>query len=252
MRLLVLVLGLTVLPAVARAQAILHEEDEPAVVPHDYRSAQHWAFELRLGPYRPNVDDEIGGPVEERPHRVYFGTKQRLMFQTEIDYQFFRKFGSAAVSLQAGYLREKGKALTEDTNQPSNDATSLTLWPIGLGVVYRMDEAARRWNVPLVPYGKVGLNYTLWSIENGNGDTAHSPLGGTGRGGTPGWYVAGGVAFLLDILDTGASRALDSDIGVNHTYIFVEGAHYEATGLGRKNVLHVGDTTWFAGLLFEF
>jgi hypothetical protein len=242
---------LMALPATARAQAILHDEDE-LPVHHDYRSPQRWAFELRLGPYSPNIDEELSGPAEERPHQKFFGTKTRLMFQAELDYQFFRRFGSAAVSAQLGYFREKGKALIEADGSPSNDDTSLALTPFALGIVYRMDEAARRWNIPVVPYGKVGLGYTLWNIQNGNGDTAHSPLGGTGRGATPGWYAAGGIALLLDFLDTSASRALDSDTGVNHTYLFLEGAHYELSGLGRKNMLHVGDTTWFAGLLFEF
>jgi hypothetical protein len=241
---------LVLAPASARAQAILH--DEEVAPPQDFRSPQHWAIELRLGPYTPNIDSEFGGDAEQRPHRLYFGTKQRLMFQGELDYQFFRRFGSAALSAQVGYFSEKAKALTEADGMPSNDDTSLTLVPLALGVVYRLDEAARRWKIPIVPYGKIGLGYTFWSIDNGNGDTARSPLGGKGRGATTGWYGAAGLAFLLDILDSSASRSLDSDAGVNHTYLFLEGAHYDLSGFGKKNALRVGDTTWFAGLMFEF
>jgi hypothetical protein len=104
----------------------------------------------------------------------------------------------------------------------------------------------------VVPYGKVGLSYTLWQITDANGDVARSDDGHKGRGGTPGWQAAGGVALLLDFIDPGSARALDSDTGVNHTYLFAEIGRYEASGLGRKNALHVGDTTWVAGLMFEF
>jgi hypothetical protein len=39
---------------------------------------------------------------------------------------------------------------------------------------------------------------------------------------------------------------------VNHTYAFFELDHINGSGLGKKNVLHVGDDTWFTGLMFEF
>ena len=57
---------------------------------------------------------------------------------------------------------------------------------------------------------------------------------------------------MLDIIDLGSARELDSETGINHTHVFVEYVKYEASGLGQKNKLHVGDSTWLAGLLFEF
>jgi hypothetical protein len=60
------------------------------------------------------------------------------------------------------------------------------------------------------------------------------------------------VAFLLNVLDPGAARSLDADSGVNRSFVFVEVDHWDSSGLGRKNVLHVGDDSWSAGLMFEF
>jgi hypothetical protein len=238
--------ALTTLAPRAYGQPVLHEEGSSV------RSDKSWGLEVRFGPYSPDIDSEFSGPVENRPYRLYFGSKRRVLSQLELDYQFFRGFGSAAVGVQVGYLRASAQALAEATNEPTADPTTLTLLPLGLTMVYRMDVPALRWQIPLVPYVKLGLGYTIWTITNGNGDVAHSTLGGRGRGGTAGWQAAAGLAFMLDVLDSGAARALDSETGINHTYLFFEGAHFATSGLGRKNALHVGDTTWLLGLLFEF
>jgi hypothetical protein len=225
----------------AQAQVVVRDLDR-------YRSPQHWAVELRFGPYSPEVDSEFDGA--EDPHQTYFGTKRRLMMQLEVDYQFLHVFGSLAVGAQVGYFNETARAL-DAAGKPSADTTSLRLIPTALQLIYRMDEAARRLSIPLVPYAKIGLNYTIWTITDANGDVAKE-AGNSGRGVTPGWQAAAGLAIMLDIIDAGASRALDAETGVNHTYIFLEAAHFDVSGLGGKKSLHVGDTTWFAGLMFEF
>jgi hypothetical protein len=227
----------------AQGQTIIHEQDQ-------FRSPQHWAVELRFGLYAPEIDSEFAG-AENPPHQTYFGTKRRLMPQLEVDYQFLHLFGSAAVGVQVGYFREKAKAF-DSAGNPSGDTTSLLLVPTAVQFVYRMDEAARRIGIPIAPYGKVGLSYTIWRITDANGETARTEDGKRGRGGTPGWQAAAGVALLLDFIDPASARALDADTGVNHTYLFFEMGRYEASGLGRAKALHVGDTTWFAGLMFEF
>jgi hypothetical protein len=226
----------------AQAQTFVQTENR-------FRSPQHWALELRFGPYSPDVDAEFKGGAD--PHKQYFSNKHHLMFQVELDYQFFHRFGSAAVSAQAGYFHEQAKAKDLAGNS-SGDSTGLLLVPTALQLVYRMDEASRRLSIPLVPYAKLGLNYTIWRVTDANGDTARASDGKKGLGGTPGWQAAAGVALLLDFIDAGSSRALDSETGVNHTYVFAEVARYEASGLGRKNALHVGDSTWSVGLMFEF
>ncbi len=233
----------------ARAQAVLHEEPSEAS-----QSPQRWMVELRFGLYRPDVDAEFKGAAN--PHEQFFGSKRRPMFQVETDYQFFHRVGSAAVTGTIGYFRESANALIAggEAGQRSGDTTSLTLVPLSVGLVYRFDLVALRMGVPLVPYAKGGLTYTYWSIANGNGDVATfpGPPSGKGRGGTPGWTGAVGMALMLNFLDPTASRAFDSESGVNHTYAFFELVHADGSGLGKKGVLHVGDDTWFAGLSFEF
>jgi hypothetical protein len=230
--------------SVADAQSAIARE-APAPSP------RRWAFELRFGPYVPDIDSAFTGPVETRPYRLYFGTKRRLLSQIEVDYQLFRGFGSAAVAFQFGYVHASAAALTVAGNEPSSDTTALTLWPASLSIVYRMDVAAERWRVPLVPYAKLGLGYTMWSISDSDGNVSTPAAGGKGRGGTPGWQVAGGLSFQLDILDPSAARTLSSETGIDHSYLFIEAMRVDAAGLWRKNALHVGDTTWLLGLMFE-
>jgi hypothetical protein len=234
-------------PATAQAQDILRDRQ-------NYRSPQSWALELRFGPYSPEVDREFGQAAT--PHRDFFGTKPRLMSQLEIDWQFFQMFGTAAVGASVGFFRESARAFVQPAaGQPleerSGDRTRFSLVPLSVLLVYRMDQAARVWNIPLVPYVKVGLNYTIWSVYDGNGNVARAEApGGRGRGGTPGWQAAAGISFLLDVIDPSAARELDSETGINHTYVFVEAA--KVSSFGGKGRLEVGDTTWLAGLLFEF
>lgn len=241
-----LLLGLILLSAfagAARAQTVLHEENQ-------FRSPQSWAVELRFGPYRPEIDSEFPGAATP-PYESYFGSKSKLMLQLEVDYQFTHVFGSAAVGAQVGYFTRSGYA-KDIKGDPSGDRTKLLVVPLSVQFVYRLDEGARRLGIPLVPYAKVGLSYWLWRITDANGDTARGDTGQAGKGGTPGWQAAAGVAFLLDWVDPGSARALDADTGVNHTYLFGEVTRYEVSGLGRKKALHLGDSTWVVGLMFEF
>jgi hypothetical protein len=257
----------------AQAQVVTHDEsDERSEEPHEeYRTPKQWAMELRFGPYAPDVDSEFAGraaapPYNGAPYKTVFGGKRHLMSQLEFDWQFFQGFGSLAVGVAIGYYKVSAKAFDADPNtgncvpppdpktgpcKLSGDTTSLRLIPVAALLVYRLDVAAERWSVPLVPYVKLGLNYTLWQVNDGNGNVP-SFGSGHGSGGTLGWQAAGGLAFLLDILDGDSARNLDMETGVNHSYVFFEWNSVDATGLGMSNKLHVGDSRWVLGLMFEF
>ncbi|HEX7505980.1 MAG TPA: MXAN_2562 family outer membrane beta-barrel protein [Polyangia bacterium] len=219
------------------------------------RSPRTMAMEFRLGPYSPDIDSGLSNGAT--PQQTVFGTSTRLLYQLEVDYDLLKTFGTLALGAGIGYFRESAKAFIGtpegvSTGVRSSDETALRLIPVSLLAVYRMDVLAERWNVPLVPYAKLGLNYTFWKVTDGNGDVATLTRGGRGVGGTAGWQASAGLAFQLDILDPASMRELDSESGLNHMYAFCEYAHVDASGLGMGNRLHVGDNTWSAGLLLEF
>jgi hypothetical protein len=256
-----LLLALSINPA--QAQVVTHAAAETSVDPSKaYETPKEWAIELRFGPYRPNVDSEFSGSPGVTPYKTMFGGKRHLMSQLEVDWQFFQNFGTLAVGVAVGYSTVSSKAFIADATGAcvrdandacvrSGDTTSLRLIPIAALLVYRWDVAAEDWKIPLVPYGKLGLNYTFWDITDGNGNVPHAG-GGHGSGGTAGWQAAVGISLLLDFLDPDAARGLDMETNINHSYVFFEWNRVDATGLGMSNKLHVGDSRWVIGLMFEF
>jgi len=226
-----------------------------AVDAGDFTSPQRFAFEIKLGPYAPDIDSEFaGGPT---PFGDLFGDGDSVMIGGELDVQLWQGFGSIGVGVSIGYYGNSANALLDDGNTPSQSTersageTSITLVPMSALLVYRFDVLARRWAVPLVPFVKFGVNYTLWWIHDGAGDVA-TYEGEEAKGGSAGIQFNVGAALLLDIFEPAAAKALDNDIGINHTYLIFELLHQPADGFGADDKLTVGDTTWQAGLAFEF
>jgi hypothetical protein len=241
------------LPAVARAQPAMSDLNERETVEggHRFRSPQRFAFELRFGPYRPDVDGEFDG--QRTPYRDFFGNDRRLMTHVEFGYEFFHRFGAAAVSLGFSYFSVSGRSPVADgTGMLTADFSTMKVMPLALSAVYRFDVLMERNKIPLVPYGKVGLDYAYWQITDGNDEIATDGVGGRGRGATPGWHAAAGVALVLDQFDPQAARSFDSDLGVNHTALVFEYRYADISGLGTGNKMHLGDRTWSAGLLLQF
>ncbi len=255
---LVLATG-TLLTGQARAQEVYHDSSflEDDATEAWGGSPRQYAIEARFGLYTPDVDSEFSGSGKQ-PQAFVFGSKRRPMWQMEFDWEFLQDFGTLSLGGVVGYYKENALACKQSGLQAngscddrSGDNTSLRLIPLAALLVYRMDEGATHWKIPLVPYAKIGVNYTLWTITNGNGDVADAG-GGHGQGATMGWQAAAGLSVQLDFIDPSSARGFDADSGVNHTYVFFEVDHVDGSGLYRKDVLHVGDNTWFAGLMFEF
>ena len=214
---------------------------------------QHFAFELKFGPYRPDIDSEFPAQSDQHPYRDFFGTGRKLMTNLEVDWEIIRHVGTVALGLGMGYFKETGNNLKSDgTGTKSEDTSSLRLLPFSLSAIYRFDLPYERLHIPLVPYGKLGFDYVYWTVTNGNGEVPNDSRGGTGQGGTLGWHATGGLSLILDVFDQGAANQFDQEMGINHTHLFFEYTYLDASGLGASNRLHVGDTTWNAGILFEF
>ena len=63
-------------------------------------------------------------------------------------------------------------------------------------------------------------------------------------------FVLAGIALILLVVAFWFIQSMRlSDV---QSQWAAEGARYDASGLGRKGALHVGDTTWMVGLMFEF
>jgi len=211
-------------------------------------SPQYGAFELKFGPYTPNVDDEPG--LTGRPYHDVFGNDAMFLTMIELDLQFLRLRGiNFGIGGGMGFMQAYTKAQTV-SGQDSVDYTVLNVMPFVLLGVVRVDVLASELRVPLVPYFKGGFNWYLWWILGGGSKK--------GSGGTPGWQISPGLAFQLDGFDQMSARTFDNELGVNHSYIFFEYTYAVVEGLfGNDNMYLSPDNmgkhgTWSIGLALEF
>lgn len=216
---------------------------------HPYRSKQNFALELRFSPYTPQVDDEPG--LTGKPFDQAFGTKPRLYFGLELDWQTLRipHVGTVGPGLGVG-ITTMSRHVQTVTGRASGDETSLTIYPFTAVGVLRGDVLWRDLGVPIIPYAKVGLGLGLWRASNTGGTSEAN--GVKGKGASWGTDIAIGASLVLDALDRGASINMDNATGINTTSLFFEYYWLSLDGLGQSHALYVGTASWAAGLAFEF
>ena len=219
--------------------------------PVSYEPTPQWfAMELKFGPYKPDVDSELSGAS---PYQDIFGKKLRVMSQLTGDVQFLKYHGTLGVGGTVGFFQARGKALLEDGVTASGDETTFNIVPLVLQLVYRWDYAAKKWNVPLVPYIRAGIVYCFYWITDGNGDVTRWEEGGDkAHGGVWGYQINLGLAFQLDVLEPSAAKRLDAEIGVNHTYLFAEFVHSSIDDFGGDRIRLGMKYSLLAGLSMEF
>ncbi len=228
-------------------------------------SPQHFAVELRGGPYYPNIDAEFGGGATA-PFRAIFGSDARVLMQLEFDWQIVRipPVMSLGVGASIGFTTIQSRAPITDmmTGDPSTwvrsaENTGLQVMPFTLVAVARFDGAARniRW-WPIVPYAKLGLAYTPWWVTNGTGiahDQRTSPAADA-IGASFGFHMAIGLALSLEIFEPHVQRQFDETAGVNHSYVFFElyNTSMLPTSLAGSPQLNLSLLAWNAGIALEF
>jgi hypothetical protein len=256
-RRLAMALGLVTLlggAGMASAQRTWVDTDEPEHAGFVLPSSD-WVFEIKLGPYYPDIDGEPG--LSGKPYETVFGSGSSILPQIELDRFFFHPFGQLGIGLSVGYMSNTSHAFVEDptthmsTGVRAADETRFLMIPIALLAVYRLTELADRTYVPLVPYAKVGLSYYIWRMTKDDGSISEV-AGKQGLGATLGWQASVGLSFRADRLDPDEAKSMETELGVEHVGFFAELTFADVSGLGMSNKLHVGDITWSAGLNFEF
>jgi hypothetical protein len=217
-----------------------------------FASPQNFAAEIRISPFKPNVDDDpsLNGAT---PYKTVFGDSPRVMFGAEFDWQALRipHLGTLGPGVSAAFVSISDPASFQDGSGPSAETTTLSIFPFVAMAVFRLDEFWREAHVPFVPYAKLGLEYALWRASNTLGTSNYNGVTGTGH--SLGTHLAIGLAFNLDIFDSYAAQNIDDQLGINSTYIFAEVQRDDTNGLGiQSNALRVGGTNWAFGFAFEF
>jgi hypothetical protein len=198
--------------AEARAPDTFEEHyAEPIVID----SPMWFAFELKVGPYRP----------DSRFVREAFGSDRGWLLSAEFDVTTYHipYTGQLNVGLGWGWANYDAKAQIVGGGT-SSEKNSLTIYPMSLLAVLRVDALARMTVVPLTFAGKLGYDFVRWKMETGS-MSAKSGLNMGLRYGLQ-------AAFELDIIDRKSARRLDDDFGVNHTFLMFEyfGSMTKGTG----------------------
>jgi hypothetical protein len=249
-----------------------------------------FVVELRFGPYVPNIDASVHAPPGGYgPFQSIFGLKcgtpglpvgsagPNFLFGGEVDYVPVRIPYIGAVGPAVGVSYTSFSNKTQFQNQPtltaagmcSAETTNLQIMPMHASVALRADELMRRTGVPIVPYGKFGVGVAWWHAYNGTGTEticgsktkptnceSATPGGpeptpiGYGDGLTPSLHFAVGVMLALNFLEPQATARLDETTGVHHAYLF--GEYYNDLLTLDANVMHVGASSFVAGLAVDF
>jgi hypothetical protein len=212
------------------------------------QSPRSGSVEFRLGGYRPQLDSEANLEEGSTPFSDIFGGANLLLFELELQRFFYQGIGTAGVSLSLGYAEKYGAALLA-SGAPAQERSGFHVLPIRVRGVYRFDYPAFRWGIPLVPYVKPGLVYMPWWITKGG--ELENLADGKAQGGKLGWEVSGGVSFLLDVLEPRLARDFDSDLGVNHSYLFAEYTYAKVNNFGGEG-FNLSDSYWMFGLALDY
>lgn len=214
-----------------------------------YRSTRYGAIELRIGPYRPEVDSEFGdGPG---PFAELFGSGPSIAFAFEADWQAIQipHFGSFGPGFSAGYVHYGAGALLEaDPSQRSPQPTALWIIPTYGVAVLRVDVLARDFGIPIVPYAKAGFSMNIWEATDAGDGTDYAGVSSKGTE----FGVVGmlGGMLLLDFFAPQAAVDMDNTTGVNHAYLFGEWMVSDVSTFGSG--MQTGTNTWQVGLTLEY
>ncbi len=239
-----------------------------------------WHIGIRVGPYIPDIDGQVGKNAGKGPYEAMFGNyfvngdeRTAYVWQVlpmfDVDYVLWRGFGQVTVGGSIGYMSQSALAYEagsspDDEMRPraTGNETVFRMVPTQLAVGYRFTYLADTYGIPIVPYARGGLAYYMWLMRAPNGDlsrTCNSETMGEcpeadvnkAKGGSFGLVGSVGLAIRAEGIDRDSARSM-RETGVEHAGFYAELSLGKVDGFGASDKLSLGDQTWFAGVDFEF
>lgn len=265
--------------AAAHAQSATPYWDTPSFDDEPPIDAQpSWILGIKLGPYQPPIDAQFRAQSGSKfsPFREMFGG-YNIVPTLELDRIVFRRYGQLAVGGSLAYYGKSAHAFEEgtmlgdpDRRRSPGDTTSFRLVPMAATAVYRFTYLDDQFGVPVVPYLRGGLSYYMWWIRQPNGDlgditpnNCHKPrttppeppavCTGSNKaiGASAGLQLSVGLAIRAERIDKASAGSMHES-GIEHAGFYAEYQLAWVDGFGKTTKLDVGDSTWFAGINFEF
>jgi len=188
--------GLASLPAAAHARAA----KEPSV-----ESAKWFTTSLSFGSFWL-ADENI---------QASYTDSGKFITKLNVGFVPWSRYVHTEISLGVGFLQFPGKAQFISTGGSSADSVMLTMFPLSVDLLVGIDIVEEQ---PVVPYGGVGLAWTLWR-ENETGG------GAEWVGDRMGGSAFFGVGLLLDRLEPARAARVDAKTGINDSYVTIEGRY---------------------------
>ena len=247
----------TLLAALALAVALPAAAQTPVIVSKE--SPRWGSFQVSISPFSPDIDSEFANAVNP-PYATIFGSSRPLMVQLQFNATVWRtEVGSLDVGAGVGFWEAWGTGwYSSGGTILRGGATSLRIIPIQVQVGYRVDWFYERFSVPFAPYARFAIVDDIWSSKGQNGVSEWTQPGtGTSyraSGATFGWAATLGVALVLDFFDTGLSRQMDYDVGINRTMLFFDFTKSSVNDFGSSKSWQLAPSywAWSTGLLFVF
>jgi hypothetical protein len=238
----------TALPAAAQSP-VLTVKESPRV----------GSFQVTISPFSPNIDSEFTNAVYP-PYATIFGSGRPLMVQGQFNMSaWVGQFGTLDIGVGAGFWEAWGQGWYQGTDGTllRGGTTSLMIIPLQVQAGYRFEWFYERFSVPLEPYAKFAIVDYIWSTSGQSGVSSWTSPGGVayrGSGATFGWAGTLGLALVLDFFDTGLSRQMDYDVGINRTLLFVDFTRSSVNDFGSTKSWQLAPSywAWSAGLQFVF
>lgn len=223
-------LALLALHGAAAAQS----DDDLAAPTRSFVSPERYVLEARIGPYHPDV---AGTDAFD----AFYNDDDGPMLALELDVIGLRLDDVLYLGGGGGIGTASFSGQTLDmAGEATSEETSLSLVPLQLLAVVRVDALARKLGVPFILTGKLGYQWTHWDADSGGVDDAD------------GWSVGiawgAQVALDLDFFEPSAARRMDEEWGINHSFVLFELFDFEPT----SDSLPLDGPSWTLGLGFTF
>jgi hypothetical protein len=246
-----------ILLALALAVALPAAAQSPVVT---VKESPRWgSFQISISPYSPNIDSEFTA-TPFPPYATIFGTERPLMVQAQFNKSLWiTEFGTLDLGVGAGFWQISGTGLyqAQDGTIVRGGSTSLMIIPLQVQVGYRWEWFYERFEVPLEPYARFAFIDSIWSTSGQNGVSSWTTADFAvqrGSGATFGWSTTLGLALVLDAFDTGLSRQMDYDVGINRTLLFFDFTRSSINDFGSAKSWQLAPSywAWSIGLQFVF
>lgn len=204
------------------------------------------AIQISLSDYRPSIDDQFS--TKPGPYEQIFENESSLMFEIAWEGHIVRNYGALTAGLSIGYWSVDGKTRLENGSL-GEDTTSFQMLPLSGQLSYRFDMFAE--SFPLAPIVRLGLDYYMWRILDGEDQVAQFSPGNDASGGTYGWHAAVGVHLLLDFFAPDMALNFERDAGVYNSFLVAEYRYSQIDEFGSATSFRLGDDTFVFGLALE-